>query len=129
MSFDPQKYRLTGRVSREQIEAWAANPTRQIVLAIRTCWWSLYETAYMPYVIPGKHPLPCDPRSSPLVISSMAGCWAQAVGNPDFYGPHGIDAFVAAFQGNVVVAETGKPTSFDDWSHYNQLLDANTVVA
>lgn len=117
------KYRLTNKVSREQIEQWAANPTRECVYAVSTPWWSLYDDAWMPYTS-GR--LPCDPRGSMLMQGNLAKFWEHAKANESHYGIEGIDALVAAFHGNVEVLTADgrgwRPTSLNSWDAYNQLL-------
>lgn len=125
MTIAPNKYRLTHKTSREQIERWIkTNINRECVYAIHTPWWSLYEERWMPY---RSGNLPCDPRGSMLLQGNLSVFWDAALENPDHYGKHGIDALVAAFHGNVEVMTSDgrgwRPTSLAKWDHYNRLLD------
>ncbi len=45
-----------------------------------------------------------------------------AKADPGYYGRHGLEAFVAAYHGNVVT-DDGRATSLETWEEYNQLLD------
>lgn len=119
------EYRLTHKVSKEQIDMWARKQTRECIYAVQTPWWSLYEDKWMPYTIPDSR-LPCDPRGSVLMQGNLAKFWKQAQDKPEHYGKHGIDALVAAFHSNVEVMTSDRgwhPTSLDSWDRYNDLLD------
>jgi hypothetical protein len=104
-------------------------PSR-IYYAMHTCWWAYSEFHLYSLpgssVEPGGKGLPCDPRGSVLMMSEEGdaeGFVLAAQANPEHYGKHGFRAFEAALHGNVVVAATGKPTSFRTWAAYNELLD------
>lgn len=124
----PPEYRLTWKVTPAQIRLWVMTD-RECVVATQTAWWSLYDERWMPY---RNGRMPCDPRGSMLVQGSLKEFWRQAIANPSHYGPHGIDALVAAFHGNVEVKVSSgvegdggiwKPTSFHGWPPYNELVD------
>jgi hypothetical protein len=122
-------FEYTARTKWGQIEKWARDTKRQVVLAVHTPWWSLWEDEWLPYTIPGSGGIPCDPRGSVLIQTNMAKAVQQARDNPGHYGWHGLLAFAAAFHGNVVVKRTGKPTSLKNWNEYNELLDLAGVVS
>lgn len=121
---DPTKYRLTHHVTRETIENWLIDPTREVVMAVHTPWWSLWEDLWLPYRT--KEGIPTDPRGSVLMQGKLSKFWTQALANPGHYGKHGIDALIAAFHTNVEVLTEDRgwrPTSLDSWYDYNKLID------
>lgn len=93
-----------------------------IYYGANTCWWTtdsrhLYKHPMFPH-------LPCDPRAGVLMeCHDPKKFIEQAEQNPEHYGRHGLDAFVAAYHGNVIIADNGWPTCFEGWEKYNALLD------
>ena len=113
-------FKLTNKTSLNEIKALAEVSDR-LVYGFQTCWWKIGNPVY---TIPGSHCLPCGPRSEVLLETDNPVKFIEAAEqNPGHYGKHGLDAFVAAYHGNVVVEETGFPTSFNTWNKYNDLLD------
>lgn len=94
-------------------------PNREIVYAMKTCWWGWY--AGIPYRMPGTD-IPCDPRGSGLMIAKIGDFLNAAKENAAFYGRHGLHALAAAWHGNVTT-DDGRPTSFEGWDGYNELID------
>jgi hypothetical protein len=106
-----------------------------VCYGMRSCWWAEH-TFYTLAKQPGdKMPgLPVDPRGAPLMqvtdeSRTPSGERTEAMEfvrmaerNPTFYGRHGLNAFVAAYHGNVLT-EDGKPTCLRDWEDYNRMLD------
>ena len=93
-----------------------------IFYAMRTCWWTHNRDHLY------KHPetgLPCGPRSSHLMqTSDVEGFLEAAEGDTGHYGKYGLMTFVAAHHLNCVVsADDLRPTSFEEWGKYNEMLD------
>jgi len=97
-----------------------AKQSNRLVYAMNTCWWKIGGPIY-------SHldcNLPCGPRSEMLLeMDNPLEFIELAEKNPEHYGKYGLDAFVAAYHGNVIVAKTGLPTSLESWDKYNELLD------
>lgn len=94
-----------------------------VFIAIHSCWWGQTQ----PYTMKDSpRGIPCDPRGSGLIETSNGQGFVEvAMGNPSFYGKHGIEAFRAAFHG-VLEAHTKhgwRPSSFQKWEDYNELMD------
>ncbi len=105
------------QITLEQIKDKARRCNR-LVYAFRTTWWKLGDPPY------SKNGFPCGPRGELLMETyNPQGFIEQAESNPSFYGKHGLDAFVAAYHGNIIVAESNFPTSLERWDLVNQLLD------
>lgn len=96
-----------------------AYPSRDAYYAVNTCWWG-YDIYYT--LTNSKYPLPCDPRGSVLMQGPRDKFIASAEANPSHYGKHGLLAFAAAFHGNLLTL-SNKPTSFEGWDKYNEILD------
>jgi hypothetical protein len=119
------KFRLTRKVGAADIEALAADRNLQAVYSVATPWWSKLAEGFV-YRSP-TNGLPCDPRGAMLMQADFADFWKAAKEKPEHYGKHGLEAFVAAFHGNVEV-ETADgrgwlPTALNAWDDYNRLLD------
>lgn len=101
-----------------------AKKEKRLVYAISTCWWKLGNPVY-------THPensLPCDPRGSMLMETDKPLDFIlEAEKNPSYYGKHGLNAFTAAYHGNIITKDKGFPTSLNSWNDYNKLLDQQTV--
>ena len=97
-----------------------AEMNKILVYGASTCYWLIGRPVY-------SHPdtgLPCGPRSEMLMeCHDPSGFIRDAEDNPQYYGRHGLDAFIAAYHGNLVVASSGFPTSYSSWEEYNLLLD------
>lgn len=110
---------ITNNTSFELIKALAKQSNR-LVYAVQSCWWKIGDPIY-------THPdggLPCGPRREMLLeTDDPLGFIEQAEKNVEHYGKHGLRAFIAAYHGNVIVYETGFPTSFDTWDKYNDIID------
>lgn len=92
-----------------------------IVYAVHTCWWTASWNDV--YKLP-ELGVPCDPRGSVLMQTDKPDQFiAAAEANPDHYGKYGLQAFMAAYHGNVRVADNHKPTSLEGWEAYNKLID------
>lgn len=95
----------------------------KIYYGANTCWWTDDPRHLC------RHPesgLPCDPRGGMLFeTTDVEGFLARAEANPDFYGRHGLRAFMAAHHLNCVVSkEDARSTCFRIWDEYNDILDA-----
>jgi len=69
--------------------------------------------------------LPCGPRGEVLYqTDDVEGFLSSAEQNPQHYGRHGLEAFMAAHHLNCAVdATTRRPWSFESWDDYNRILD------
>ena len=114
---------VQGTTLKELEERATADPQCIVTYAVHTCWWGAGGDAFL-YTIPTGtgHGLPCDPRGSVLMQGTLPEFLKAAKANPDHYGRHGLDAFMAAYHGNLLTDED-KPTSLGGWEQYNQLLD------
>lgn len=112
--------RLTNNLSFEQIKQLAQRKHR-LVYALQTCWWKLGDPCYTTSSEHGR--LPCGPRGEMLLETDNPLAFIKAAeDNPEHYGRNGLDAFAAAYDGNLVT-DTGAPTSFNSWDDYNALID------
>ena len=91
----------------------------QICYGIYSCWWCLLK----------HHPgyrnggLPCDPLGGMLLQAPAAKFIESAENNPEHYGEYGLEAFMAAYHGNVIT-DDGKPTALKSFKKYNDLIKA-----
>ena len=109
-------FKLTHTMNLEQIKAIAKEYDR-LVYGVNTCWWKIGDPIYK-----HENDLPCGPRGEVLLeTDDPVGFMEAAFKNPGHYGKYGLDAFVAAYHGNVITID-GKPTSFETWDKYNELL-------
>lgn len=116
--------KLTNTMSLAQIKALAQQSNR-LVYAMSTCWWKIGNPIYRTL---GEHPLPCGPRGEMLLeTDDPIGFIAAAENSEGHYGKHGLKAFVASYHGNLVT-DDGKPTSFNTWQEYNNLIEASEVL-
>jgi len=119
---DEVKFELTHKTSLEDIKAIAKHSDR-LVYAAQTCWWKIGDPVYTLPSNTSAVGLPCGPRREMLLETDNPLEFIEAAEkNPDHYGKHGLDAFVAAYHGNVVTRD-GRPTSFEGWDKYNELID------
>ena len=93
-------------------------PDTQVCWGANSCWWCLFTDVKR--TLPGG--IPCGPRGSVLFQGGLADFMKAGLSKPEHYGKHGVDAFIAAYDGNLL-DDDGKPTSFDSWDQYNALLD------
>ena len=112
---------LTYEMSLSTLEKLAEDPEQEAVYSIGTCWWSLWDDKWMPY---NRCGIPLDPSGSPLMQAPLKKFLENALANEKSYGKHGMDAFVAAFHGNVRRWD-GEPLCFKEWERYNNLLDSS----
>lgn len=136
---------IPGGVTLEAVKARIeSGETTMIFFGGQTCWWTdkgdhLYNghglgprTATNP--LTGKElreewNIPAGPRNEPLLEAhDPAKFIRQAEEAPSgYYGKHGLDAFMAAYHGNIVVnSRNDLPTSFQGWAEYNRIIDEST---
>lgn len=94
----------------------------KIYYAANTCWWT-HDPAHLG-VLEGSG-LPCDPRGSLLLeTDDVQGFLNAAATNPEYYGRHGLRAFMAAHHQNCQLSLTNpRPWSEPMWDEYNDALD------
>lgn len=110
-------FKLTFIMNLEQLKEIAKKYNR-LVYGCQTCWWKIGSPIYK-----HENDLPCGPRGEVLLeTDDPVGFIAEALKNPGHYGRNGLDAFVAAYHGNARTVD-GKPTSFETWDKYNELID------
>jgi len=113
--------RLTQFTSLETVKELALRSNR-LVYGLQTCWWKIGDPCYE---LPSSG-LPCGPRGEILLETDDPIAFIQqAEQNPNHYGKHGINAFMAAYHGNLIT-EKGLPTSLETWDMYNDLIDELT---
>ena len=113
------RFKLTHTMGLEQLKEIAKKYNR-LVYGFNTCWWKIGDPIYK-----DSNDLPCGPRGEVLLeTDDPVGFIEAAEKNPDHYGKHKLEAFVAAYHGNVRTVD-GKPTSFETWDKYNELIDEN----
>jgi hypothetical protein len=110
----------TGKIT--SIEQLLALKPEMIWYSANTCWWTHKEEHLCNHPEAG---LPCDPLGGMLFQTNQAeGFLKAAEANAAHYGKHGIKAFLAAHNDNMVVSETDqRVTCFRTWSEYNDVLD------
>lgn len=94
-------------------ELEAHGPAGAIYYGAKTCWWSHHRGH--------TYWLPAD---AVCMTSDWRGFIERARARPHFYGPHGLEAFIAAHHANCRNAETGGPVGSAKWADYNAALDA-----
>jgi hypothetical protein len=115
--------KIITKVTLGQLETIARHlPETVICYAMSTCWWCCKDQL-TPQDDAG---IPCDPRGSVLMETTLGFYLRDAKASPDHYGKHGLNAFVAGYDGNLL-NDKGKPTSFETWDEYNDLLDRQGV--
>jgi hypothetical protein len=102
----------------QEVRALHGKPKAMIYYAFSTCWWGTKTYRC------DKHDFPCGPRGELLMMTDdVAKFIESAEANPSHYGKHGLRAFEAALDGNVI-AGNGCTTSLETWDEYNALIDA-----
>ena len=101
----------------------AAQP-ETIWYGYNTRWWT--HRAEDVFSHDGTHSgMPCDPRGGMLMMGPAADFLAAAEGDPDFFGSHGLDAFIGAHNDNCLVSDADpRSTCLRDWKDYNLILDS-----
>ena len=94
-----------------------------IFFSVNTCWWTHRRQDLRQIQGSG---LPCDPRGGMLMETPDPEAFLKAAEEePETYGKHGLDAFVAAHNDNCVVSPVDRRnTCLRTWEEYNDLLDA-----
>jgi hypothetical protein len=111
--------KIIKKVTLDQVDTIARNiPDTKVCWAVKTCWWCFHHD--IPYRTDSG--LPSDPRGSVLMQGKLGIFIQTAKDSVEHYGKHGLDAFIAAYHGNLLTDE-GKPTSFETWDQYNELLN------
>jgi len=90
-----------------------------VYYAALTTWWTCFPQDL--YTMPDSG-LPCDPRRSPLFQADLDAFLAVAKRNVEHYGAGGLKALEAAFHGNIILADSGWPTSLEKWDSVNSFL-------
>jgi hypothetical protein len=117
--------RIDYEVSMDEVKQ-RAKRNKLIRYGANTMWWGMDDA---PWYSTDSVGLPCDPRGGMLMQTEDAlGFLKAAEENPQHYGKHGLRAFLLSLHG-CVVTEDGKPTCFDTWQAYNDLIDAETARA
>jgi len=120
-------------VSFEQVREEA----KTIWYAVRTCWWTHKPEDVREATILAsggdKGGIPLDPSGCPLMFADGKAkeFLDSAAQNPQYYGKHGLRAFMAAHHRNAFEnsskllggKETGKPVSAKTWDEYNAAID------
>lgn len=113
--------KIIQKTTLEQIIQLAESSNR-LVYGVMTCWWKIGDPVYKNSI-----GLPCGPRGEVLFEMPDPKKFVEAAqGAVKHYGKHGMDAFVAAYHGNLIDKD-GKPTSLEGWGKYNEILDKQKV--
>ena len=103
-------------------EVRAAKP-EMIYYGAATCWWT-HDPAHLDILPDG---IPCDPRGGILFeTDKVEDFLKQAEANSEYYGKHGMDAFIAAHHLNCIVRDgpnKGRPSCDVSWDAYNEAID------
>lgn len=101
--------------------------------SVKTCWWTTNPDDLccdhghpMKECPAGYDSIPLDPSGSPLFqTDDVEGFLKEAEDNAEHYGRHGLEAFILAYDGNVVADEEAAPyhRCSSRWDSYNDLLD------
>ena len=104
------------------LEDIKAEKPKTIWYSVNTCWWTHRQNDLRVHPESG---LPCDPRGGMLMMGPAGEFIANAEANPEHYGKHGLDAFIAAHNDNCVVhlQFDHRPTCLATWDEYNKRLD------
>lgn len=109
------------------IDELRARKPKMILYGANTAWWIAdvdLDRLNGKYDTGGDQGIPCDPRGGVLFqTDDIDGFLTAALSDPTHYGPHGAEAFILAYHGNVLTDE-GKATCFEGWTTYSELLDA-----
>lgn len=105
----------------------AAKP-KMIFYGANTCWWTHKgeDLGRLPDGVRPEASLPCDPRGGVLYqTDDVEGFLKNAEEAPEFYGKHGLTAFIAAHNDNCFVREGDSiKTCYATWDEYNAIIDA-----
>ena len=117
---------IPGKTTMSELEIYAnKHPNALVCYSINSCWWCLLsENSYG--LVLGENdrwPLPCDPSGSPLFQAPIGDFLKTAKENIAHYGKHGLGAFIAAYNGNIV-DNAGRPVAWKGWDKYNDYVDA-----
>ena len=109
-------------IERTTLEDIKAEAPGTIWHSVNTCWWT-HRSGDLCSVDNKPDGLPCDPRGGMLMMADGGEFLAGAEARPDFYGEHGLDAFIAAHNDNCVVSRSDhRSTCLRTWEEYNDLL-------
>ena len=117
---------LTRKVSLSDLEALAKKaPQARVMYSTRTCWWVVSAPNHgWPGPNRTRKGIPTDPQGAVLYeVDNLGGFLDVAKANATFYGKHQLDAFMAAYDGNLVTQD-GRPTCLVGWDKYNAVIDA-----
>ena len=118
--------RLTHKVSLSDLETLANKaPRAKVMYSTRTCWWVVSAPQHgWPGPTRSRRGIPTDPQGAVLYeVDDFRGFLDVAKANATYYGKHQLDAFMAAYDGNLVTQD-GKPACLGGWDKYNAAIDA-----
>lgn len=107
----------------DQIRAAAFATDRTVYFGAYTCWWTIEPDDLS--TDPDKG-IPCGPRGEPLFKGNASQFISNAMSNSSHYGRHGLQAFAAAYHGNLLCDD--RPWSFRTWDEYNEAIDRAIAV-
>lgn len=98
---------------------------KTIYYGANTLWWTHRQSD----LCQNGMGLPCDPRGGMLFqTDDVEDFLKSAEENEKHYGKHGLAAFLASHNDNMVVSiEDQRSTCFADWDQYNEVLDRQYV--
>jgi hypothetical protein len=99
-----------------------AQEAKKVIYGFNTCWWKFDNP---PYQHPNSN-LPCGPRGEMLLeMHEPLQFLTSAANMAHHYGRHGLTALIAAYHGHLLT-DMDRPTSFESWEAYNEVLDHQT---
>jgi len=117
---------------------------KMVFYGANTCWWTTNpedlgttqprNDRFMGELLPDPGGIPCDPRGGVLFqTENVENFLDTAEANAKHYGPNGLDAFMAAYHGNLMAKSNTnpdadwKPWCFASWGEYNVVLDEDKL--
>lgn len=99
----------------------AAKP-EMIFYGANTCWWT-HDPNHLNTL---RTSIPTDPRGGVLFQTEDAeGFLRNAIANTQYYGKHGLRAFIAAHHQNCVISlDDPRPWCESEWQAYNDAIDS-----
>lgn len=109
-----------------------ASQSKLLRYGANTCWWGMDDDPWYNTKTDGSG-LPCDPRGGMLFetthpIDFIHAAEEHVKGGGTTYGKHGLRTFLLALHG-CVVTDNGKPTCFQTWKQYEDLIAELTDFA
>lgn len=121
---------MTQIIKKTSLEDIKAENPETVWYSVNSCWWThrqedvqtLEDVRPMREGDPER--MPCDPRGGMLMMGSAADFIANAEADPERYGKHGLDAFIASHNDNCIISRLDpRPYCLSSWGEYNLHID------